>query len=142
MGAGLKPTHSSIYSRSSTGINALCKGNKLLVNIPVVLDQLFQFLGLTFMSRNKQSRKYLISSSYSNEEFDRWNKYTCIVNSTANYMWGQKLKDFYTAKNAQVSSKSVALLSSSQYTKMLLHCLLRLDDTYFSNLQQVCKYQV
>ena len=55
MGAGLKLTHCSIYSRSLTGINALCKGDKHLINIPVVLDQLFQFLGLTFMSRNKHA---------------------------------------------------------------------------------------
>ena len=62
--------------------------------------------------------------------FNRQNKYTCIEESTANYIWGRKPKDFYTsARNAQlVSSKSVALLSSGQYIKMRSHCLLRLDD--------------
>ena len=60
------------------------------------------------MLRNKQSQKYVIGCSYMNDEFNGRNKYTCIEESTANYIRGRKPKDFFTTRNAQFSSKSAA----------------------------------
>ena len=49
--------------------------------------------------------------------------YPCIEESTANYIWVRKPKDFYTARNAQVSSKSVAGLLPCCHQANILRCV-------------------
>ena len=66
MGAGLKLTHIDHRQALMPYVKGTsCAGSA----VPI--------FGLTFMSHNKQSQKYLIGS-YKNDEFDARNKYTYI----------------------------------------------------------------